>query len=64
MTDVANARGAAPAVGVLVEAELWATEPASTVIVERAIAQSARLLPLPAQGEVAVVLADDATVRA
>jgi len=64
VTDVANARGAAPAVGVLVEAELWATEPASTVIVERAIAQSARLLPLPAQGEVAVVLADDATVRA
>jgi len=52
-------------VGVLVESDLWATQPASTVTVERAIAQSARLLPQPvAQGELAVVLADDATVRA
>lgn len=66
MRTVATARGAAaPTVGVLVESELWATEPASTATVERAIAQSAQLVPRPAgPGELAVVLADDTTVRA
>ena len=66
MTRVAATRGAAaPTVGVLVESDLWATEPASTATVERAIARSAQSVPRPAgPGEVAVVLADDATVRA
>lgn len=67
MTARADARRAAAlAVDVMVESDLWATQPESATIVDRAIAAAARCLPAqrPAEGELAVVLADDATVRA
>lgn len=66
MTALANARhAAAPAVDVLVESKLWATQPDSATTVQRAIAEAARGLPdHTAEGELAVVLADDAMVHA
>jgi probable rRNA maturation factor len=53
-----------PAVDVMVESDLWATQPGSDAIVDGAIAETARCLPQhPAECELAVVLTDDAAVR-
>jgi len=56
----------ATAVDVAIESDLWAAEPAAEEIVRRAIDAAAdvvRALPV-ASGEVSVVLADDAALRA
>jgi probable rRNA maturation factor len=51
----------APAIDIAVQSPLWQAEPAAEKTVRRAIAAAARAAP--ADGEVSVLLADDAAVR-
>jgi probable rRNA maturation factor len=65
MTPAAQPLAASP-VDVTIESDLWAAEPEAEAIVRRAVAAAAdvvRALPA-ASGEVSVMLADDAALRA
>jgi probable rRNA maturation factor len=65
MTPAAQPLAATP-VDITIESDLWAAEPEAEAIVRRALAAAAdvvRALPA-ASGEVSVVLADDAALRA
>ncbi len=63
MSTLVPDSGGAPAIDVLVESTLWEKEPTATETVERAIATAAAEIEAP-PGEVAVMLADDETIRA
>lgn len=62
MTSSPQRRLSAPVIDIQVQSPLWATEPAAEDTVRAAINAAAVLVP--AQGEVSVLLADDAALRA
>jgi probable rRNA maturation factor len=53
----------APAIDIVVEAPIWATQRSAKTVLRRAIAAAAAAVPA-AEGELAVVLTDDAAIRA
>jgi probable rRNA maturation factor len=63
MTENPHARTAPPpAIDVVVNSALWRAQPDAEPILRRALAEAARLSP--GEGEIAVVLTDDASMRA
>jgi len=63
MTPLPGRRGRAPEIDIQVGSPLWAAEPGAEDTVRAAIAAAAQALPVAA-GEVSVLLADDAAIRA
>lgn len=53
-----------PAVDILVQSPLWAAEPAAAATVRRALEAAARGRRIRKDGEIAVILTDDAAIRA
>lgn len=64
MSAALAAQALAPAVDIIVDSPAWAAAPDAAEIVRRAIAEAAIAVPPDANGEVAVALTDDATLRA
>jgi probable rRNA maturation factor len=62
MKHLASRHAAAPMIDVQVQSSLWDAEPAAEETLHAALAAAARYVP--AEGEVSVVLTDDAAIRA
>ena len=64
MTAALATQAHAPAVDVIVDSPLWASEADAEQVVRHAISEAAIAVPLKHESEVAVALSDDATLRA